>query len=223
MIRNFIDSLKGLSRSPVPVDPTRFDDPIATKTNWNPAKPSGDRYCTYKLVKENNNRVVFEATYTVLIANILLIVIGLGLAWITFKTIILNSPQMTTFSTIIEYMKFFVGVGVAGGCSYIIYVVLKPNIFDKSVGYYWNNYKSPKQSYNQEELDKFISLHKIHALQLVSEMCYGGRVVHYSYELNLVLDDGTRINVIDHGNKEKLRDDARRLSLFLGVPVWDAI
>ncbi|MDP6491172.1 MAG: hypothetical protein QGG69_05335 [Kiritimatiellia bacterium] len=59
--------------------------------------------------------------------------------------------------------------------------------------------------------------------QLLSEYCRSDKSSYYSYELNLVLQDGSRINVVDHGNKTKLREDAATLSEFLGRPVWDAI
>ncbi len=50
----------------------------------------------------------------------------------------------------------------------------------------------------------------------------GNKSSYYSYELNLVLDDGSRINVVDHGNLDRLRGDAQTLSRFLDKPVWDA-
>jgi hypothetical protein len=54
------------------------------------------------------------------------------------------------------------------------------------------------------------------------EYVTGNKSSYYSYELNLVLDDGRRINVIDHGNLDRLRSDAQPLSRFLDKPVWDA-
>jgi hypothetical protein len=57
----------------------------------------------------------------------------------------------------------------------------------------------------------------------LTEYVSGNKSSYYSYELNLVLDDGSRINVVDHGNLERLRSDAQTLSQFLGKPVWDAI
>jgi hypothetical protein len=56
----------------------------------------------------------------------------------------------------------------------------------------------------------------------LSEFVSGSKNSYYSYELNLVLDDGSRINVVDHGNLERLRSDANALSQFLDKPVWDA-
>ena len=70
--------------------------------------------------------------------------------------------------------------------------------------------------------DSSAPLSSIHALQLLSEFISGSKNSYYSYELNLVLHDGSRINVVDHGNLERLRSDASTLSQFLGKPVWDA-
>ena len=50
----------------------------------------------------------------------------------------------------------------------------------------------------------------------------GGSSRYYSYELNLVLKDGTRLNVVDHGGKSLLNANAETLAQFLNVPVWDA-
>ena len=50
----------------------------------------------------------------------------------------------------------------------------------------------------------------------------GNKNSYYSYELNLVLEDGSRVNVVDQGNLKRLRSDAQTLSRFLDKPVWDA-
>jgi hypothetical protein len=73
-----------------------------------------------------------------------------------------------------------------------------------------------------ERGDSSAPLSSIHALQLLSEFVSGSKNSYYSYELNLVLDNGSRINVVDHGNLERLRADASTLSQFLDKPVWDA-
>jgi hypothetical protein len=41
--------------------------------------------------------------------------------------------------------------------------------------------------------------------------------------MNLVLKDGQRVNVVVHDNKEKSRQEAGVLALFLDVPLWDAL
>ena len=36
------------------------------------------------------------------------------------------------------------------------------------------------------------------------------------------MKDGSRVNVVDHGDLAHIRQDARQLAQFLDVPVWDA-
>jgi hypothetical protein len=65
-------------------------------------------------------------------------------------------------------------------------------------------------------------LEDVHAIQLLREYCRGNKSSYYSYELNLVLHDGRRVNVVDHGKHSQILDEARMLSECLEVPVWDA-
>jgi len=77
-------------------------------------------------------------------------------------------------------------------------------------------------------LKHFAELEKVHALQIIAEICSnkterGRRTkTYHSYELNLVLEDGKRINVIDLTNQDRLRKDAGTLAAFLDKPIWDA-
>ncbi len=43
-----------------------------------------------------------------------------------------------------------------------------------------------------------------------------------SYELNVVLKDGSRYNIMDHGNDKRLLDDAKRLADRLSLPLINA-
>lgn len=42
-----------------------------------------------------------------------------------------------------------------------------------------------------------------------------------SYELNIVLRSGIRVNIIDHNDAAVIREEASTLATFLTVPVWD--
>lgn len=44
----------------------------------------------------------------------------------------------------------------------------------------------------------------------------------HGYEINLVLADGSRINLVHHGARSIISEDAKTLGSFLEVPVWDA-
>ena len=69
-------------------------------------------------------------------------------------------------------------------------------------------------------------LRDIEALQVIAETIRNrskSRTRSFtSYELNLVLHDGKRLNVMDHGNREKFDQDTEQISQFLNLPVWHA-
>ncbi len=104
----------------------------------------------------------------------------------------------------------------------MFYFGTSPIVFDKYKSSFWKGRKSPDEVSERKEIKYFTELANIHALQIISEYCSGNKSSYYSYELNLVLKNGSRINVVDHGNLTKLREDAQTLSAFLGKPVWDA-
>ena len=79
--------------------------------------------------------------------------------------------------------------------------------------FYKNNTKKSKNN---------IKLSRICAIQIIGEVVQSDNNNYNSYELNLVLDDSTRINVIDHGNLKGVIQDANWLSDFLNIPVWHA-
>ena len=58
---------------------------------------------------------------------------------------------------------------------------------------------------------------------MIREYVRGSESSYYSYELNLICSDGSRINIVDHGALRKLREDAALLAEYLSIPVWDAI
>ena len=105
----------------------------------------------------------------------------------------------------------------------MFYSMSKPVVFDKRSGLFWKSWKNPEEMGFPETLYNCTELGEIHALQLVSEYWEGDKSSFYSYELNLVLHDGSRTNVVDHGDLAQLRQDAKTLSEFLGIPLWDGI
>ncbi len=76
--------------------------------------------------------------------------------------------------------------------------------------------------FDRNQLAGFSELDDVHSVQIISEYCRSDKSSYYSYELNLVLNDGGRINVIDHGCIRTMREDFAALAKFLNKPVWDA-
>lgn len=62
---------------------------------------------------------------------------------------------------------------------------------------------------------------RIVALQVVKEDCHTKHTTFSSWELNLVLDDASRINVFDHGDRRRFDADLAILAGALEKPIWD--
>lgn len=93
-------------------------------------------------------------------------------------------------------------------------------VFDFESGYYWRDRRNPRTG-EMKRLRDALPLKEIAALQIVEEQCQGNRgSSYYSYELNLVKPDGTRLNVTDHGGLAEIREDAGTLAGRLQVPLW---
>lgn len=210
------------------IDPSSFNDPVAMQTDWTPANDGGTNAQTHELVMINSERMEFQATIFTKLFNIAILVMGLGLlfsfiySWAT--------GELSADTGAIMSLLLGIAFSIFGGA--MLYIGIPPIVFDKKEGVFWKERGSQeqilsgislKQIFNRSSLKDYVKLEQIYAIQLISEFCRGHRISYYSYELNLVLENGHRINVLDHGDLKKIRADAESLSYFLNKPVWDAI
>ena len=66
-----------------------------------------------------------------------------------------------------------------------------------------------------------ISLKQLDYLQIITERCHEKNNSYDSYELNIVLKDGSRYNILDHGARKLFMADAKLLSQRLAIPLID--
>lgn len=221
MLKKIFESIKRLSRQPCMVDPSSFGDPVAERTKWTPAKGGGASFCTRKLVETALHRIEFRASLRARLFYLVFLFVGLGII-VGFSYDLISREEITlTVDTVFPYLIGIV-FAVVGGC--LFYFGTRPIVFDKHSEYFWKGRKGPSlRLFNKAgSMKNCVKLEQIHALQIISEHCHSKNKSYYSYELNLVLKDGERINVIDHGDLEQIQEDARKLSEFLGRPLWDA-
>ncbi|MBN2011236.1 hypothetical protein JW960_17970 [candidate division KSB1 bacterium] len=219
MLNRLIAKIKSRMQARQMFDPTQFNDPIAQQTEWRPAKRGGTNFRTHKLVDVSPYRLEFRVSTAATIFYIFFIVTGLGIA-IPFTMVRLSAGDFGVNPETIAPLAMGVVFTIVGVVMF--YFGTRPIVFDQSKGYFWKGRKSPDEIYNRDQLKHFAELHNIHALQIISEYVRSDKSSYYSYELNLVLKDASRINVIDHGNRNKLLEDAEKLSAFLGKKIWDA-
>ncbi len=93
--------------------------------------------------------------------------------------------------------------------------------FDFGSGCCWRG-KGRFHGGDMEKRPDYLPLREIAALQIIRKICRGYKGCSYcSYELNLVKNDGSRINILNHGGRKAVEEDARLLAERLKVPVWE--
>ena len=208
--------LKRLTVEAVPFDPSTFDDPVASSTEWGPAKGGGASFGTHKLVPVDSFRLEFRPALGAMVFYGIFFVAGVGLLIGSFFAFA-GDGELPAFAILFVVGLVFSLVG--GGLGYN---GTAPIVFDKRRSAFWRGRTAPHEMANRASHPKHAPLDEIHALQLISELCSSDDGSYYSYELNVVLKDGRRINVVDHGKLGLLQGDAATVSEFLDVPVWDA-
>lgn len=101
-------------------------------------------------------------------------------------------------------------------------LIYKPRIFDKQQGLYYATYQFKLHKSRRQQTKDYLSLKSIVAIQIIGEYVQSDDGSYKSFELNLVLDDASRRNVVDHGNLKSIIKDAEMLSAFLNIPIWHA-
>ena len=220
MLKKLLAKIKSLSKSREPLDPSTFNDPVAETTDWMPLKGGGASFCTRRLTEAGAQRLEFKAVLGAKAFYLVFLFTGIGVLVLFAGTLL--EKGMSNFGLEDIFLLLFGCIfGTAGGCLY--YFGTKPIVFDKQNGYFWKGKREPRQVINIDSIKTLAKLDDIHALQLISEYCTSDDSSYYSYELNLILKDAERINVVDHGKLDKIREDAKKLADFLEKPVWDAI
>jgi hypothetical protein len=97
----------------------------------------------------------------------------------------------------------------------------KKRVFDFQMGYFSVG-KITENNFDGSIAKNMTPLREIRAIQVIGENCSGSKGSRYrSYEINLVLRDASRVNVIDHGNISQILLDAQQIATRLSVPMWD--
>ena len=203
----------------------RFDDPVAQNADWHHLnKGSGSSSQSQKIASVGGNRLRIVNTLGGLTIPLLAAIGGLGLVWIAvdsrFNIITKGTEPISTAAFL-----FLAAVGVL--CMGPAFWKLRPRnalTFDRSAGYFWRGRQKP----SGESADAgLFALDRIAGLQIPPRKHVHFRNNNqdrsfYSYELNLILDDNERINLMDHGDLVDIRSDAKKLSEYLDKPLFDA-
>lgn len=219
MFENLAQKIQSLAGNSSAFDPSLFGDPIALQTGWTPAGGGGS--FADKLVEVSSGRLEFRGSVKARLSFFVFLLIGVG--------VLIGVPAHKLSSGGLSFNKdtvvpMLIGLAFLFAGSFLLYLSTVPVVFDKQKGFFWKGRKAPDEVLDMKTLKYCVKLEDIHALQLIAEFVSGPKKSsYYRYEMNLVLGDGKRINVVVDGDKNKIREKAGSLSGFLNKPVWDAI
>lgn len=185
-----------------------------TKVDWTKVKPGtravpgGNKMKTHALIPLSKDVIRFVPTALFSFKNLFFALCGPAI--IVFSVFALYLGQWPTF-----FLALILGISMSY-VGYYSFKMVSLLVFDKK-----------KELYIKGILKKTtINLVDIKAIQLIQEYVPGERnapgesyTPYNSYEINLVLKSGDRINVVDHGARRAAQRQARRLAKFLTVPL----
>lgn len=172
-------------------DPATLGDPQALQTQWTPLKPGGASFSTHAL-HELDRGLEYRKNGKFMLFGAVFLVTGLA-------------TSLAALSGV--WWLLLMGVPFAAVGAWVL----------------WPSKVCFDQVARSVVLrGRTIPFSTIVALQLLTEHVSSSESADYSsHELNLVLADGTRLNVVDHAGKQQLRDDLQRLRALIGCKAWD--
>lgn len=194
-------------------DLSSIEDSIAKQTEWQPAEGKGVSLSSYKLAGNDLNLKEFEKTNKAF--GVWMLLLGM---FVVAAFIIKFFPEKVLLGTPgIAFGLFGLALLVIG-CSF--YFGSTQIVFDKYKGAFEKGW----QVFGWKKYKSLAKLSDIHALQLIEVWSEEtNSYIGCGYQLNVILKDGSRINVFEGGNQKKIEEVAQTLCRFLGKPVWDAI
>lgn len=185
------------------------DDPVANRISWHPMKKGGSNIKTQSMIVSGDN---------IRIESSLRIKLFFAVFWVTGFMLLYAGTQVYSASGAFYFMGIcFSAMGLGGA-----YFFTRTVMFDKTQGVYFRGWQG--QEVTCVDRQKQGQLADIYALQTISECVRSGEdsSTFISYELNLVFENGERVNVMDHGNQSAFEDAAMSLAEFLDVSIWKA-
>lgn len=217
----FLDNLSAafgsfIDRHRTVFDPSLLgDDPLLDRIEWSPMMSRGTNFRTHALRVVSPQRLELHPSVSAMAFVGLFAIFGVGSLLIAYRIGFKHGVTLPMFFPLLFALPMLT-VGY-----WFMRRMTVLHVFDKNEGYAWSGAMSPSEDLSLVQSGKAVALSEIHAIQLITETIKSQKNHSYeSTEINLVLHDGSRHHIVDHGGKG-IHKDAQQLAAFLGVPVWD--
>lgn len=182
-------------------NPDAFDDPFAKEIDWYPIARNRANFKTHSLIQVKSMIYRFQATTKLKLMSCIPILIGIVPIFMAYKNFkgtneLGDIVFLIGFSSIMAFTAFF--------------------LMRRSKQVYTFNGRLQRVTNN----DKHLPFSQIYAIQLLKKYI-SGKNSYDCFELNLVLKNKERINIIAHADADAIRSDANKIAGFLNIPLWD--
>lgn len=196
---------------------TSLNDEVANKTSFKPLKKSNStNFETRKLVKDTNGNLSYKITLGAILFSLLFIFIWLsviffGILQFTTKHELINILFRVLFWIIFTWTWF---LSLYTGNLPITFNLISGQFYKKRLKIDYFDRFNPVKNFENNEL--YLPFSSIHAFQIIK--VYKSKYEYY--ELNIVLKDWSRVNVVNKPKLLNTQKEAELLSLNLWKPVW---
>ena len=197
--------------------PETTEEANLRNTNWSPLTTTNTNFTTHRLVVDGDV-AHFKPGVMLYIFTMLFYGAFLGLS---FYVLSHSDFQEQIGHQLVMPLKVVLAIA-AIVTVYVIYKKLSsPIVFSKINGWFWKGHESPDAKPNQTDLKNAIKLDQIVGLQILGKRQHSTKSTrsYVCYELNLILADHSRINVLTSGGLISMLVEAEELGEFLDVPV----
>ncbi len=176
------------------------------KIDWNPCVGGGSNYRSRKLVVKED-KLLFKPT----LLNYIFPLMFCGIPVIILSTIIAVGESIPI--PIILFLFIFILIGILVGN-----LLTRPVVIDLNKKVFYKGYQIPKKNKKVTKLSDVIAL-QVLTEYIISSNSNGSSNRYYSHEINFVLKNYTRVNIVDHGNKNSIINDSKTISRTLNIPI----
>lgn len=185
------------------------------EVEWEPVKSGGANFKTHTVKVVATHRLEFPSTIQYKLFGLIFILMGSGIPGFISYAIWRDTGEITSIIFPALFGLLFVGIGV-----FFFKASLATGVLDSAMGWYWKGNKKLNLGDSVSSQKDAVKISDIKAVQLLGERISSRDTASYtSTEINLVLKNGDRINIMDHGDRAEILDITDQIAGMLKVPV----
>lgn len=179
----------------------------AKQGEFQPNRSGGFSFTTHKLEESFNGDLVYKATPLFIGTQIALILGLLIFTYFQTDSLGFDISEFTSAPLFIQIIALIV----------IDFVLFMTVFFVKAIQPTIINNAQIKVGFES------IPIFKVQKLVLIPERVQTKHSFYYSYELNILLRDQSMVTLVDHANKDQIREDAGKIAEKLDFEIVDQI